>query len=83
MSNNNRRGIPQARETMDQFKMQVSRKISVNLTNGRLTTRESCDLGKDQRIRRFAPYNLQDSTRNSINSLERTKSILYIAFLTV
>ena len=46
--NNNQLNIPQARNAMDQFKMQAASEVGVNLTNGyngRLTSREAGSVG--------------------------------------
>ena len=48
-NNNNQLNVPQAREAMNQFKMQAASEVGVNLTNGyngHLTSREASDLGK-------------------------------------
>ena len=48
-SNNNQLNVPQAREAMNQFKMQAAQEVGVNLQqgyNGHLTSREAGDLGK-------------------------------------
>ena len=47
-NNNNQLNIPQAREAMDQFKMQAAQEVGVNLTNGyngHLTSREAGSVG--------------------------------------
>ena len=47
-NNNNQLNIPQARETMDKFKMQAASEVGVNLTNGYngdLTSREAGSVG--------------------------------------
>ena len=46
--NNNQLNIPQARNAMDQFKMQAAQEVGVNLTNGyngHLTSREAGSVG--------------------------------------
>ena len=68
-SNNNRINIPQAKEAMNQFKMQAAQEVGVNLTNGyngHLTSREAGSVGgqmvkKDlsrtnHKIRKSEPY---------------------------
>ncbi len=48
-SSSNRLNVPEAREAMDQFKMQSANEVGVNLKqgyNGDLTSREAGDLGK-------------------------------------
>ena len=47
-SNNNQINVPQAREAMDQFKMQAAQEVGVNLKkgyNGDLTSREAGSVG--------------------------------------
>ena len=47
-SNNNRINVPQAKEAMNQFKMQAAQEVGVNLTNGyngHLTSREAGSIG--------------------------------------
>ena len=46
--NNNQINVPQAREAMDQFKMQAASEVGVNLKkgyNGDLTSREAGSVG--------------------------------------
>ena len=47
-NNNNQLNIPQAREAMDQFKMQAAQEVGVNLQQGyncHLTSREADSIG--------------------------------------
>ena len=47
-NNNNQLNVPQAREAMDQFKMQAANEVGVNLKNGYngdLTSREAGSVG--------------------------------------
>ena len=47
-SNNNRLNIPEAKQGMEQFKMQAAQEVGVNLTNGyngHLTSREAGSVG--------------------------------------
>ena len=47
-SSNNRINVPEAREAMDQFKMQAANEVGVNLKNGYngdLTSREAGSVG--------------------------------------
>ena len=46
--NNNQINIPEAREAMDQFKMEAAREVGVDLKkgyNGHLTSREAVSVG--------------------------------------
>ena len=53
-SNNNRINVPQARNAMDQFKMQAAQEVGVNLTNGHLTSREAGSVG-GQMVKNVCP----------------------------
>ena len=47
-SNNNKINVPEAKEAMDQFKMQAANEVGVNLSqgyNGNLTSREAGSVG--------------------------------------
>ena len=47
-NNNNRINVPQAKEAMNQFKMQAAQEVGVNLQNGyngHLTSREAGSVG--------------------------------------
>ena len=47
-SNNNRINVPQAKQAMEQFKMQAASEVGVNLQtgyNGNLTSREAGSVG--------------------------------------
>ena len=62
-SSSNRLNVPEARQAMDQFKMQSANEVGVNLKqgyNGDLTSREAGDLGKAGWSRRFGPYEVRD-----------------------
>ena len=48
MKNNNQINIPEARQAMDNFKMQAAQEVGVNLTNGyngHLTSHEAGSVG--------------------------------------
>ena len=56
-SSSNRINVPEARQAMDQFKMQAANEVGVNLKNGwgsDLTSREAGDLGKARWSRRWS-----------------------------
>ena len=62
-SSSNRINVPEARQGMDQFKMQAANEVGVNLKNGYngdLTSREAGDLGKARWSRRCVPYEVRD-----------------------
>ena len=59
-SNNNQLNIHQAKQAMEQFKMQATQEVGVNLTNGcnaHLTSREAGSVGGFW-SRRCVPYEL-------------------------
>ena len=48
MKSNNKINVPEAKEAMDQFKMQAANEVGVNLSrgyNGNLTSREAGSVG--------------------------------------
>ena len=48
MKSNNQINVPQAKQAMEQFKMQAAQEVGVNLTNGyngHLTSREAGSVG--------------------------------------
>ena len=48
MKSNNKINVPEAKEAMDQFKMQTANEVGVNLSkgyNGHLTSREAGSVG--------------------------------------
>ena len=56
-SNNNRLNIPEAKQGMEQFKMQAAQEVGVNLTNGyngHLTSREAGSVG-GQMVKKMCP----------------------------
>ena len=62
-SSSNRLNVPEARQAMDQFKMQSANEVGVNLKqgyNGDLTSREAGDLGKARWSRRLGSYEMRD-----------------------
>ena len=64
-SSSNRLNVPQARQAMDQFKMQAANEVGVNLKNGYngdLTSREAGDLGKAQMVL----YEMRDSIETTV-----------------
>ena len=57
-SSSNRLNVPEARQAMDQFKMQSANEVGVNLKNGYngdLTSREVGHLGKAQKVKKIWP----------------------------
>ena len=55
MKSNNKINVPEAREAMDQFKMQAASEVGVDLSkgyNGNLTSREAGSVG-GQRVKKM------------------------------
>ena len=86
MSNkNNQLNIPQAREAMDQFKMQAAQEVGVNLTNGyngHLTSREAGSVG-GQMVKKMCPIRTAKYERQSRTAVGHVQRVEYIAALTV
>ena len=84
-NNNNQLNIPQAREAMDQFKMQAAQEVGVNLTNGyngHLTSREAGSVG-GQMVKKMCPVRTAKYERPSRTSVGHVQRVEYIASLTV
>ena len=84
-SNNNRINVPQAKQAMEQFKMQAASEVGVNLQNGyngNLTSREAGSIG-GQMVKKMCPVQTASYDRNSRVSPGHTQSVRYIAAITV
>ena len=84
-SNNNRINVPQAKEAMNQFKMQAAQEVGVNLTNGyngHLTSREAGSVG-GQMVKNVCPGRIKKFERISRISTGYVQNIEYIASITV
>ena len=80
-NNNNQLNIPQAREAMDQFKMQAAQEVGVNLTNGyngHLTSREAGSVG-GQMVKKMSPVRKTKFERNNRISAGHVQKVEYIA----
>ena len=86
MSNNsNQLNIPQAREAMNQFKMQAAQEVGVNLQqgyNGHLTSREAGSVG-GQMVKKMCPVRSAKYERQSRTAVGHTQRVEYIASMTV
>ena len=79
-SNNNRINVPQAKEAMNQFKMQAAQEVGVNLTNGyngHLTSREAGDLG-GQMVKKMCPGRTAKYQRQSRTVMGHAQVIEYL-----
>ena len=66
-SNNNRLNVPEAKQGMEQFKMQAAQEVGVNLTNGyngHLTSREAGSVG-GQMVKKIGSVQPANSTGNA------------------
>ena len=87
MSNygNNLINVPQAKEAMNQFKMQAAQEVGVNLTNGyngHLTSREAGSVG-GQMVKKMCPVRTAKYERKSRIAMGHTQSITYIITISV
>ena len=85
MKNNNQINVPQAREAMDQFKMQAAQEVGVNLTNGyngHLTSREAGSVG-GQMVKNNCPTRTATFTRHNRIAMGHTQTVQYIAAIIV
>ena len=83
--NNNQLNIPQARNAMDQFKMQAAQEVGVNLTNGyngHLTSREAGSVG-GQMVKNVCPGRTKKFERISRVSAGYVQKVAYITAVTV
>ena len=84
-SNNNRINVPQAKEAMNQFKMQAAQEVGVNLTNGyngHLTSREAGSVG-DQTVKNVCPTRTVNYIRNNRIATGHVQNIQYITCFTI
>ena len=86
MSNrNNQINVPQAKQAMEQFKMQAAQEVGVNLQNGyngHLTSREAGSVG-GQMVKNVCPMRTVNYVRNNRIAMGHVQNIQYITTLTV
>ena len=85
MKNNNQINIPEARQAMDNFKMQAAQEVGVNLQqgyNGHLTSREAGSVG-GQMVKNICPVRTADYVRNNRISAGHVQAVRYITAVTV
>ena len=83
--NNNSINIPEAREAMDQFKMEAAREVGVDLKkgyNGHLTSREAGSVG-GQMVKKNCPIRTTKFLRTDRNAKGHQITVTYIITLTV
>ena len=84
-SNNNRINVPQAKEAMNQFKMQAASEVGVNLTNGyngHLTSREAGSVG-GQMVKKMCPGRTAKYERQSRTAMGHMQTVEYIACIII
>ena len=86
MSNNsNRINVPQAKQAMEQFKMQAANEVGVNLKNGYngdLTSREAGSVG-GQMVKKMSPIRSAKYDRHNRTAMGHIQTVQYIAAITV
>ena len=87
MSNNssNKLNVPQAKQGMEQFKMQAANEVGVNLKNGYngdLTSREAGSVG-GQMVKKMCPVRSMKYERQSRTALGHCQRVEYIASVTL
>ena len=87
MSNNssNKLNVPQAKQGMDQFKMQAANEVGVNLKqgyNGDLTSRDAGSVG-GQMVKKIWPVGRAKYERQSRTAVGHCQRVEYIAAVTI
>ena len=83
--NSNQINIPEAREAMDQFKMEAAREVGVDLKkgyNGHLTSREAGSVG-GQMVKKMCPVRSASFERSSRIMAEHKQNIHYITSVNI
>ena len=84
-SNNNKLNVPQAKQAMEQFKMQAASEVGVNLQNGyngNLTSREAGSVG-GQMVKKMSTARTANYTRADRTAIGHEVEVRYIAELLV
>ena len=84
-SSSNRLNVPQARQAMDQFKMQAANEVGVNLKNGYngdLTSREAGSVG-GQMVKKIWPVRSLKYERQSRTAVGHVQTVEYIVTMTI
>ena len=83
--NNNQLNIPEAREAMDQFKMEAAREVGVDLRkgyNGHLTSREAGSVG-GQMVNNVCPVRTITLERSNRNLPNHKQDVMYIVSISI
>ena len=84
-SNNNKLNVPQAKQAMEQFKMQAASEVGVNLQNGyngNLTSREAGSVG-GQMVKKMSTIRTANYIRKDRTAVGHEIKVRYIAGITV
>ena len=84
-SSSNRLNVPEARQAMDQFKMQSANEVGVNLKNGYngdLTSREAGSVG-GQMVKKICPVRSARYDRQSRTAVGHVQRVEYRAAITL
>jgi len=82
---NNRIVVPEAKEAMEQFKMQAANEVGVQLNqgyNGQLTSREAGSIG-GQMVKKMSTVRTTNYTRADRTAMGHEVEVRYIASITV
>ena len=86
MSNrNNQINVPQAKQAMEQFKMQAAQEVGVNLQNGyngHLTSREAGSVG-GQMVKNNCPVQTMKFQRHNRIAMGHIQTVQYIVGFTI
>ena len=84
-SSSNRINVPEAKQGMEQFKMQAANEVGVNLKNGYngdLTSREAGSVG-GQMVKKMCPVRTSRFDRNNRIAPGHVQTVQYIAAITI
>ena len=84
-SSSNRINVPEAKQAMDQFKMQAANEVGVNLKqgyNGDLTSREAGSVG-GQMVKKMCPVRTAKYDRHNRIAPGHVQTVQYIAAITI
>ena len=84
-SSSNRINVPEAKQGMEQFKMQAANEVGVNLKNGYngdLTSREAGSVG-GQMVKKMCPVRSVNYERHSRTAVGHCQRVEYIATIAI
>ena len=85
MKSNNQINIPEAKNAMEQFKMQAAQEVGVNLQqgyNGHLNSREAGSVGS-QMVKKMCPERTAKYERNNRIAMGHVQTVQYIAAISI